>query len=483
VSATPLDAAVAALARGGDCSAPLAALGDPEPARSAASLARAAAADELAPGRDAWLPELLLSARPGFGAQALVELADRYRQALGRPLDLRAHPTLAAVLGSSDFLARLLLRHPHWIEDLAGDVPPPPRGDPIEADWTAIRVAKYRGLLRIAARDLAGRAFEQGLRELSDLADACLVAALTTAARDVGGMAPALFALGKLGGRELNFSSDVDLLFLYDGGEAGDPHARHEQVGRIVLELKRHLEVASEDGFGYRVDLDLRPEGRMGALANSVDAALRYYETFGAEWERQALLRLRPVAGARAPSEAFTEAIAPFVFRRLIDPEAIGRVRAMKARIEDERRRSGQDLECDLKEGPGGIRDVEFLVQALQLFWGGRRAELRTGNVLDALGALARLELLPGEVVAQLTGAYLWLRRAEHALQLVEERQTARFPRDAASQVALARRLGYPEHEGARARAALLDDWTNQRAVVRRHFEALVLAEERDAGA
>jgi glutamate-ammonia-ligase adenylyltransferase len=254
-------------------------------------------------------------------------------------------------------------------------------------------------------------------------------------------------------------------------------------VSRIVLELKRHLEAASEDGFGYRVDLDLRPEGRMGALANSVDAALRYYESFGAEWERQALLRLRPVAGPSATAGAFSRAITPFVFRRLIDSEAIGRVRAMKTRIEDERRRSGQDLECDLKDGPGGIRDVEFLVQALQLFWGGRRAELRTGNVLDALGALGRLGLLPREVVSQLAGAYLWLRRAEHALQLVEERQTARFPRDAAGQLALARRLGYPEHEGARARAALLDDWTNQRAVVRRHFEALVLATEPDDSA
>jgi glutamate-ammonia-ligase adenylyltransferase len=137
----------------------------------------------------------------------------------------------------------------------------------------------------------------------------------------------------------------------------------------------------------------------------------------------------------------------------------------------------------DLKEGPGGIRDVEFLVQALQLFWGGRRRELRTGNVLDALAALGRLELLPEEVVVQLTGAYLWLRRAEHALQMVEERQTARFPRDPAGQLALARRLGYPEHEGVQAHAAILDDWTNQRAVVRRHFEALVLETEPDARA
>jgi glutamate-ammonia-ligase adenylyltransferase len=480
---SPVAAFLAGLARGAPSAEPLAALGDPEPARAAESIARAAQRPELAPTCVDWLPNLLLSARPGFAARALDDLAGRHASARGRPLDVRACPLLPRLLGSSDFLARLLLRHPHWVEDVAGSPPPPPSTEPPEADWTAIRVAKYRGLLRIAARDLAGRPFEQGLRELSDLADGCLVAALEVAAREVGASPPALFALGKLGGRELNFSSDVDLLFVYEPGEEDDEGARHEEVGRIVLGLKRHLEAPSEDGFGYRVDLDLRPEGRMGALANSVDAALRYYETFGAEWERQALLRLRPVAGPSAPALAFADAITPFVYRRLIDPEAIGRVRAMKARIEDERRKSGQDLECDLKEGPGGIRDVEFLVQALQLFFGGQHLELRTGNVLDALGSLGRLRLLPDEVVAQLAGAYVWLRRAEHALQLVEERQTARFPRDPTGQLSLARRLGYPEHEGARARAALLDDWTNQRAIVRRHFEALVLASESDAGA
>jgi glutamate-ammonia-ligase adenylyltransferase len=147
----------------------------------------------------------------------------------------------------------------------------------------------------------------------------------------------------------------------------------------------------------------------------------------------------------------------------------------MKMRIEDERRRAGHDLEQDLKEGPGGIRDVEFLVQALQLFWGGRHPELRTGNVLEALAALRRARLLPEDVVAGLGDAYRWLRRAEHALQMVEERQTARFPRDARAQTALARRLRYRDPDGARARDRLLDDWTNERAFVRSQFDALVL--------
>ncbi len=474
MSGTVLDAALEALERGSPSAPLLAALGDPEPERSADALARAVCAPDLSATRAEWLPELLRSARPGFGAAALCDLAPRYRQVCGRPLDLRAAPSLVPVLGSSDFLARLLLRHPNWVEDLAGAPPPPPRAEAIEADWTAIRVAKYRGLLRIAARDLAGRPFAESSRELSDLADSILDAALRTAAQVAPGEPPALLALGKLGGRELNFSSDVDLLFVYDDDE-GDALERNHAVARVIQELKRHLEAASDDGFGYRVDLDLRPEGRTGVLANSVDAALRYYETFGADWERQALLRLRPIAGARRASAEFVAGITPFVYRRLIDTSAIRRVRAMKARIEDERRRAGHDLEQDLKEGPGGIRDVEFLVQALQLFWGGRHPSLRTGNVLEALGELRRARLLPEAVAAGLADAYCWLRRAEHALQMVEERQTARFPRDARAQTALARRLRYRDPEGARARDRLLDDWTNQRAFVRREFEALVL--------
>jgi glutamate-ammonia-ligase adenylyltransferase len=147
----------------------------------------------------------------------------------------------------------------------------------------------------------------------------------------------------------------------------------------------------------------------------------------------------------------------------------------MKARIEDERRRSGRDLELDLKEGPGGIRDVEFLVQSLQLFFGGRDLALRTGNVLEALSVLARLGHLPEATAAALVSAYTWLRRAEHGLQLAEEQQTARFPHERPAQIALARRMGYPELQADSARAALLEDWTSSRGEVRAHFDALVL--------
>jgi glutamate-ammonia-ligase adenylyltransferase len=187
------------------------------------------------------------------------------------------------------------------------------------------------------------------------------------------------------------------------------------------------------------------------------------------------LIRLRPVAGPAEVGQAFVENVTPFVYRRLIDPGVMETVRAMKGRIETERRQAGRDIDADLKEGPGGIRDIQFLVQSFQLFLGGRHPELRTGNVLDALDALGRLGLLPDAVVTSLAGCYSWLRRAEHALQLVEEQQTAAFPRERTAQIALARRLGVDEAEGARARDRLLDDWNAVRAATRRHFEDLVL--------
>jgi glutamate-ammonia-ligase adenylyltransferase len=475
-----MDALVKALLAGLTQGAPdprlLATVGDPEPERAAEAFLAAADQEDLAPSSHLWAPALLGSARPGFGARCLTDLAMRSRES-GAPLDLHRTPSVPRVLGASNFLARLLLRHPDWVADLSGDTPDPPPDAAIEPDWTEIRHAKYRGLLRIAARDLVGRPFAEGLRELSDLADRCLAAGLVCAALEKSCNPPGLFALGKLGGRELNFSSDVDLLFLYETSPDLDEMQQNEDTAAVVRHFKTQLEAPSVDGFGYRVDLDLRPEGKTGVLANSVDAALGYYESFGAEWERQMLIRLRGVAGPGGARDAFASGIVPFVYRRLIDPGVMRAVGEMKARIENERRGAGLDLEADLKEGPGGIRDVEFFVQSLQLFHGGREALLRTGNVVDSLAALRDLELLPGTVTSSLTDAYLWLRRAEHALQLAEEQQTASFPRDSRAQLALARRMGYADAQGSSAQDRLLEDWTAVRNEVRFHFDALVLSE------
>jgi glutamate-ammonia-ligase adenylyltransferase len=467
---------VTRLAHGEDVTDSLSHSGEPDPNSAARHFAAAAADPDLANDLLAWAPTLLVSARPGFAAGALREIAERARLA-ATPLRFAETPTLPQVLGASTFLARMLQRHPEWLAELRGAPPAAPHPEPIPRDWTAIRLAKYRGLLRIAARDLAGRQFAAGFRELSDLADACLTAALDCAVHEREAPMPALLALGKLGGTELNFSSDVDLLFLHEPPADADPPAYNAAVAGVIERFKKGLEAPTPDGFGYRVDLDLRPEGRAGVLANSVDAALGYYESFGAEWERQMLIRLRPIAGDENAAERFCAGIAPFVYRRAIGSDVMHEVRNMKDRIESERKHAGHDLEMNLKEGPGGIRDVEFLTQWLQLFHGGREKELRTGNVLDALDALGRRGKLPETTCQALGDAYIWLRRAEHALQLDEEQQTARFPREPASQLALARRMGYANDSGDAARTRLLDDWTSTRGEVRGHFDALVLRE------
>ena len=467
---------LARLARGEPDPEALARVGVSDPADDAAAFVAAARHVDLAGVTERWAPALLLSARPGFGAHSLVAVADAARAA-GAPLDLARVPTLPAVLGASNFLGRLLTRRPEWLAELEGNPPPAPPPESVPEDWGAIRAAKYRGLLRITARDLAGRPFAESPGELASLADRCLIASLALAARETDTRAPALFALGKLGGEELNFSSDVDLLFVYEPPPDLDPLEHNHAIGRLIRHLKTQLEQPTAEGFGYRVDLDLRPEGRTGVLANSVDAALTYYEAFGAEWERQMLLRLRAVAGPEDATAAFSEGIRPFVFRRLIDPGVLEHVRDMKARIETERRQAGRDIDADVKEGPGCIRDVEFFVQSLQLFFGGREPTLRSGNVIHVLEELGRRELLPEAIATALADSYLWLRRAEHALQMVEERQKVLFPSKPDAQLALARRMGYADADGAQARAGLLEDWTSVRNEVRGHFDALVLKE------
>jgi glutamate-ammonia-ligase adenylyltransferase len=474
---------VASLAAGAARPEPLARFGEEEPERALAAFARALKRPELAGALARWAPDALRSARPALAVEQLVDLAERHVALEGAPLDLARLPALPRVLGSSTFLARLLAAQPAWLEDLAdaGDgAPAPPPCASIAPAWDAIREAKYRGLLRVAARDLSGRPFRDGLGELSSLADACLAAALACAAAETGVEPPTLLAVGKLGGRELNFSSDVDLLFVYETPATIEADfARNGAVARVVRALRAGLEARGALGFGYRVDLELRPEGGTGPLANSVDGALAYYESFGAEWERQALIRLRHVAGPAPAADALRLGLAPFVWRRSISPAALHAVRDMKQRIERERREAGRDLDFDLKEGPGGIRDVEFLAQALQLFTGGREPRVRSGNVLEALAALAEVEALPEPGAAALARGYLWLRRAEHALQLDEERQTHAFPRDARSQRALARRMGYGEADAEAARARLLADRSAVRSDVRGRFEELLPAEGR----
>jgi glutamate-ammonia-ligase adenylyltransferase len=270
-------------------------VGDPDPEAAAAAFALALEEPALAPHAETWVPALLRSARPGRGAERLLAVAHEHRKT-GEMFDPDLAPSLPLVLGSSDFLARLLVRHPDWVQELENPHLESTHLEPIAPEWSAIRDAKYRGLLRIAAGDLTNRPFRENLRALSDLADACLAAAMQCTASELDTPdPPMLFALGKLGGEELNFSSDVDLLFLYDASTSGDNLERNQRAANFIRHLKKQMELPTEEGFIYRVDLDLRPEGVAGALPTKVSAALDYNERFGAEWERQILIRLRLV--------------------------------------------------------------------------------------------------------------------------------------------------------------------------------------------
>jgi len=311
------------------------------------------------------------------------------------------------------------------------------RAEGAEADAArALRRERSAFALALGLGDLAGLCrLEQVTGELSDLADRLIERALGAAiAERTPDAAPAGFAvigLGKLGGRELNYSSDVDLLFLYDPKTL--PRKAREEPDqaavRIAQRLTELLQKRTEDGYAFRVDLRLRPSPEVTPIALPVDAGISYYESAALPWERAAFIRARQVAGDPAVGRYFLEAIHPFVWRRSLDFGAIGEIRAISARIRDHYAQ-GQAFGpgYDLKRGRGGIREVEFFIQIHQLIHGGREPELRAPATLDALAALEKAGRLGAQDVALLREAYPLLRTIEHRLQMVDDRQTHVLP-------------------------------------------------------
>jgi glutamate-ammonia-ligase adenylyltransferase len=300
----------------------------------------------------------------------------------------------------------------------------------------AIRRERSAFALALGLGDLAGLCtLEQVTGDLSALADRLIERALTQAiAERTPGAAPAGFAvigLGKLGGRELNYSSDVDLLFLYDPKTLPrKPREEPDQAAvRIAQRLTELLQKRTEDGYAFRVDLRLRPSPEVTPIALPVDAGISYYESAALPWERAAFIRARQAAGDPAVGRYFLEAIHPFVWRRSLDFGAIGEIRAISARIRDHYAQ-GQAFGpgYDLKRGRGGIREVEFFIQIHQLIHGGREPALRAPATLDALGALETAGLVAGEAATLLRETYPLLRTIEHRLQMVDDRQTHVLP-------------------------------------------------------
>ncbi len=300
----------------------------------------------------------------------------------------------------------------------------------------ALRIAKGKLALRLALADLAGAAsLETIVSTLSSFADHALDASISAAiSAHVPGAEPRGFAaigLGKHGGQELNYSSDIDPIFLFD--PATLPHREREapeeaavRIGRRVLEL---MQARDGDGYVFRVDLRLRPNPEVTPIVLPVDAAISYYESSALPWERAAFIRARACAGDLALGSYFLDAIRPFVWRRALDFGAIAEIRGMTHRIRDHYTR-GQALGpgFDLKRGRGGIRDVEFFAQIHQLIHGGRDISLRSGHTPSALTSLAEAGHVDGDVAKDLIAAYRSFRTIEHRLQMVDDQQTHSLP-------------------------------------------------------
>ncbi len=350
----------------------------------------------------------------------------------------------------------------------------PPDAASGELDLRAVRRglrrASWTERLRIALRELDPDVdVDVTAREWSDLASAQLEIALAEARAHVEQrfgevrtpegerIGFVVLGLGKLGGAELNAGSDIDVIFVHetDDGLASatfPPTPEDEANGlrpfdafvKIAQRLTATLDEHDDDGFCARVDLRLRPEGGAGPLVNSVAAALGYYESFGRAWERAALLRARPVAGDRAVGTRVLAELAPFVFRRRVDPAIAIDMHDMVRRARAE---LSEDPARDLKLGEGGIREAEFFVQTLQLIWGGRDPAVRAPNTLEALRRLRTRGYVTDREARDLEAGYLLLRRVEHRIQLASGVQTHLLPSDAEERERIARSLGFATGE------------------------------------
>ena len=318
-----------------------------------------------------------------------------------------------------------------------------------------LRVFRRREILRIGTRDLClGMPLTPIVRDLSALADAELQAALDRAAREEGAgdilKDFSILAYGKLGGEELNYSSDIDILGIYeDEGETTEDEAALRR--RLMERLREDLTVHTEEGPGYRVDLRLRPWGRSGDIVQGRDALLRYYREKAARWEIQALLKLRPVAGSRELGERFLREAATLLDApadRAAVTGAIERNREQAIRQNRTLLRGGRDV----KNGRGGIRDIEFLAQGLQLLHRAETPGLEARNTLGALSALSRTGVLPMDDAVELMEAYEFLRKLEHLLQIFDDRQIHALPDSGEALTALARRALGPEAPPERLR-------------------------------
>ncbi|MFE3415968.1 bifunctional [glutamine synthetase] adenylyltransferase/[glutamine synthetase]-adenylyl-L-tyrosine phosphorylase [Streptomyces mirabilis] len=387
---------------------------------------------------------------------------------------------LLGVLGASAALADHLARHPRdWHElvtyepqDLHPGVREFERGLAQATDPVALRVAYRRCLLSIAARDVCGTTdLAQTAAELADLATATLRAALAIAGRaapdDAALCRLAVVAMGKCGGHELNYVSDVDVIFVGEAVDGADERKALQAATRLASHMMRICSETTVEGSIWPVDANLRPEGRNGPLVRTLSSHLAYYQRWAKTWEFQALLKARPVAGDLGLGEEYVATLAPLVWHAAERENFVPDVQKMRRRVVENI--PVAEIERELKLGPGGLRDVEFAVQLLQLVHGRADTSLRSGTTLDALKALAAGGYVGRADAVQLDEAYRFLRSMEHRIQLYRLRRTHLVPEDDADLRRIGRSLGLR----ADPVVELNREWKRHAAVVRRLHEKL----------
>ena len=441
----------------------------------------------MTPQLAAYLEQLLTRVRES-GALALFEAsAPELRDALPR------------VLAASDFVCNSLARDAalaQWLIDDAALMRPLARGEmaqrlaalthepDLAGFMAALRRQREREMVRIAWRDLAGWAtLHETLADTSAFADAAISAAVDYASVDLeraygqplntAGERQSFIVLGmgKLGGEELNFSSDIDLIFLFpdkgttSGSRCIDNEDFFTRLGRLVIRL---LGERTAEGGVFRVDMRLRPFGDSGPLTASSLFLDSYLQTHGRDWERYAWIKARAITGDRAYKAIQAESVRPFVYRRYLDFGVFEALREMKGLIEKEVAR--RDLADHVKLGPGGIREIEFIVQAYQLIRGGQDRRMQTPSLLAVLPQLAGGKLLPARVAQELEAAYVFLRRIENRLQMLADAQAHTIPPDAVTRERIALSMGFDDWQACGAELDL------HRARVTRAFQEVMFA-------
>ncbi|HJT32400.1 MAG TPA: bifunctional [glutamate--ammonia ligase]-adenylyl-L-tyrosine phosphorylase/[glutamate--ammonia-ligase] adenylyltransferase [Pirellulales bacterium] len=463
--------------------------------------------DLLAAICDCLAEQLPLASDPDMALNNL----DRFVAAARSPLalgslferDRDALPILLQIFSTSQYFSDLLIRDPSGYDLLRMTEGQPVHRDVLVAELasevdalgdaaavtTALRRFKRRETLRIAYGDIVrGQLLETVTAQISHLADAIVEGALRFSWRQLvqkrglprrpdGGLCRFVaLGMGKLGGDELNYSSDIDLVFLYDADGKTDgqrPTTNVEFFDRLAREVVRLLSEPTDMGYTYRVDLRLRPEGERGPFVHSLEAATAYYDVLGRTWERQAYVKARPVAGDFDLGREFLDYLTPWIYRRYLSLADITGIKALKRRIEHRAISEGAESR-NVKTGRGGIRDVEFAIQFLQLLNGGDLPEIRTGNTLHAIAQLENVGCLTRQERSFLEENYRFLRKIEHRLQIMFDLQTHLMPDEPGELRKLAIRMGYRDTPERAALAAFEADYQSKTAVNRKILDHLL---------